>query len=347
MIRKILKEWLLIATIIGVVSTSIILKRLPLYSKNDFEILFILFILFIIVKGIENSNFFKKIEGLITYNKFLTFKLVTITAILSMIVTNDVALLIIVPLTLTLKIKNKGFVVILEALSANAGSALTPFGNPQNMFIYWFYHLKFLQFLKTIYPFTVFSLILVFILSFFVSIEKKGTAIKTKEEKILKELYIYFAFLVMFILVIFHILPIWTGFFPVLYTLIFSRKNFKIDYVLLATFFFFFGFTDNLKVLINLKFDSTGHVFLLSAFLSQFISNVPATLIFSDFTKNWQALLWGVNVGGYGNIIGSLANLIAYRFYINRYNDKTYFLKFNFICAIFFILNILFFYKIH
>ncbi len=347
MIRKILKEWLLIATIIGVITTSLILKKFPLYSKNDFEILFILFTLFVIVKGIENSNFFKKIETFVTYDRFLPFKLVTITAILSMIVTNDVALLIIVPLTLTLEIKNKGFVVILEALSANAGSALTPFGNPQNMFIYWFYHLNFLEFLKTIYPFTVFSLILIFIMSFFVSTPKIEKEIKLKEEKISKELYIYFTFLVMFILVIFHILPIWTGIFPVLYTLFFSRKNFKIDYVLLATFFFFFGFTDNLKVLINLKLNTTGHVFLLSAFLSQFISNVPAALIFSDFTKNWQALLWGVNVGGYGNIIGSLANLIAYRFYVNRYDDKRYFIKFNLLCTIFFILNILFFYKIH
>lgn len=346
MIRKILKEWFLIAAIIGVTVTSIILKRLPYYSKNDFEILFILFNLFIIVKGLENSNFFKKIERLISYDRFLTLRLTLVTAFLSMFVTNDVALLIIVPLTLSLEIKNKGFIVILEALSANAGSAFTPFGNPQNMFIYWFYHLNFSEFLKTIYPFTLFSMFLILILSLFVISPKIEKTNKSDNKKISNQFYIYLIFLVMFIFVIFHILPIWTGCIVILYTLVFSKKNLKVDYILLSTFLFFFGFTDNLKVFLNLTLNSTGHVFLLSAFLSQFISNVPAALIFSDFTKNWQSLLWGVNVGGYGNIVGSLANLIAYRLYINRYEDKTYFIKFNFICGIFFILNILFFYKI-
>ncbi len=341
-LRKILNEWLLIATILGFVSTSLFLKRFPSYSKNDFEVLFILFVLFVIVKGIENSNFFDYIALIFKPDRFIGAKLVIITSLLSMIITNDVALLIIVPLTLSLNIRNKDFLIILEAMSANAGSSLTPFGNPQNIFIYWFYHLHFEEFFKTIYPFTLFSLIIIILLSFLTKYEKIDSFdISKKIITLSKSGYVYIFFLILFILAIFHILPLIVGVIPLLYTLIFERKNFKIDYILIAIFFFFFGFTDNLKEILEFKVNNSTHVFLLSAFLSQFISNVPSALVFSDFTQNWKALLWGVNVGGYGNLIGSLANLIAYRIYVNRLNnEKMFAFKFNFICFLMFLFSL-------
>ncbi len=325
-IRKFLKEWLLISSIIATLSTSIYLKRFPSYSHSDFEVLFILFLLFVIIKGLENSNFFLFVGKFLEKGGFIPLKLVCITAFLAMFVTNDVSLLIIVPLTLSLNITKKGFIVILEALAANAGSALTPFGNPQNIFIYWFYHLNFTVFFKTIFPFTIVSLGIILPFSLLVKSEKIEKK-EPKQQHIDNSIFLNIIFLLIMILIIFHILPLYLGFIPLIYYILFQRKNFNIDYILIATFFFFFGFTDNLKSVIDLKINNSHHVFLFSALLSQFISNVPSALLFSDFTSNWKALLWGVNVGGYGNLVGSLANLIAYRIFVTYNKEKLYGLK--------------------
>jgi Na+/H+ antiporter NhaD/arsenite permease-like protein len=336
-VRKFLKEWLLISTIIATVATSIYLKKLPSYSYSDFEVLLILFLLFIIIKGLENSNFFFIIGKFIEKGKYIPFKLVIITAFLAMFITNDVALLIIVPMTMLLNITNKGFIVILEALAANAGSALTPFGNPQNIFIYYFYHLNFKEFFLSIYPFTLISLIIILPFAFIIKAEKIKNKI-TQYNQLNKNVFIHLFFLALIITVIFRILPFYFGIAPFLFYLIFQRENLKIDYVLIATFFFFFGFTDNLKAIINITINNSNHIFLFSAISSQFISNVPSALLFSDFTNNWKALLWGVNVGGYGNLVGSLANLIAYRIYVTYNKEKFYALKFTIIGHIMFIL---------
>ncbi len=325
-IRKFLKEWLLISSLTATLVTSVYLKRFPSYSLSDFEVLFILFLLFVIIKGLENSHFFSIVANFMEKGEFIPLKLVCITAFLAMFVTNDVSLLIIVPLTLSLNITNKGFIVILEALAANAGSALTPFGNPQNIFIYWFYHLRFTDFFNTILPFTLISLSIILPFSLFVKVEK--TLENKEQHKSLNNSFIlHLIFLLTMISVIFHLLPLWFGFAPLLYYLFFQRKNFNIDYILIATFFFFFGFTDNLKSILDLRINNSHHVFLLSALLSQFISNVPSALLFSDFTNNWKALLWGVNVGGYGNLVGSLANLIAYRIYVTYNKERFYGVK--------------------
>ncbi len=344
-VRKFLKEWLLISTIIATISTSIYLKKLPSYSNSDFEVLFILFTLFIIIKGLENSNFFSSIGKFIEKGKFIPLKLILITVFLSMFVTNDVALLIMVPMTIFLNISKKGFIVILEAIAANAGSALTPFGNPQNIFIYWFYHIDFKDFFYCIIPFTVISLIFLLPFSLLIKPEKiENNLSKNKDKKISKKFFIHIFFLFLVILIIFHILPVCFVIFPLIFYIIFERKNFLIDYLLIATFFFFFGFTDNLKTIINLQINNSNHVFIFSAILSQFISNVPTALLFSDFTKNWKALLWGVNVGGYGNLIGSLANLIAYRIYVTYHKERFYALKFAFVGYLMFAITSIFYF---
>jgi len=120
------------------------------------------------------------------------------------------------------------------------------------------------------------------------------------------------------LLVVVRILPFAAVVPPILYALIFDRKALGVDYPLLATFLFFFGFADNIKALVSPMIEHSGHVFLFSALTSQAMSNVPATLLFGKFTADWKALLWGVNVGGFGSLFGSLANLIAYRVYVSR-----------------------------
>jgi len=94
---------------------------------------------------------------------------------------------------------------------------------------------------------------------------------------------------------------------------------------IITYFLFFFGFTDNLKNILHFHFSDPLHVFLGSLITSQFISNVPATLLFCDFTHYWIPLLWGVNVGGFGSLFGSLANLIAYRLYVRQTTSERYF----------------------
>lgn len=132
----VLKEWLLIASGIGFALFSLYTKHLPIYSINELQVLFILFVLFITVNGLQKSGLLLKIAQSIEKGKVIPLKLVLATFFLSMLVTNDIALIVIVPLTLSLNINRKDILVILEALAANSGSAFTPIGNPQNLYIY-------------------------------------------------------------------------------------------------------------------------------------------------------------------------------------------------------------------
>ncbi len=298
----------------GLLITSLYLKRLPKYSALELKVLFILFVFLVIIKGLENSFVLKKIASKIEDSSWVAFKLVIATFFLSMFITNDVALLVLVPLTLCLEIEGKDLLVILEALAANAGSALTPFGNPQNLFLYWYYHLKPLIFLKTIAPFSfIFLLILSAIALSFSSAKQK---VKSKEIKLSLSAYLYLGFLLIFLLAAIKLIPLIIGWLVVFYTLFKDRQNLQIDYALLATFFCLFGLTENLRFILVSSIKHPEHVFLLSAALSQVISNVPTALLLAKFTTHWKALLWGVSVGGFGNLIGSLANLIAYRLYV-------------------------------
>ena len=311
----ILKEWLVIVSAVALLATSLYTKHIPRYSASELEVLFILFALFVAINGFVQSNLILKTAQSIEKGSLLALKLLLATFFLSMIVTNDIALIIMVPLTLALKINGKDILVILEAISANAGSALTPIGNPQNLFIYWFYHIRPSQFIQTIAPFSLTFFILLIVVSLFIKTPKVPTP--KESVKISKKALVYFILLTITLLSVFHLLPIFAASLVIIYALIFDKKALKIDYALLFTFLFFFGIADNLKVILATNLNRSEHIFILSALASQIMSNVPATLLFAKFTNNWQALLWGSNAGGFGSLFGSLANLIAYKFYIN------------------------------
>jgi len=110
-----------------------------------------------------------------------------------------------------------------------------------------------------------------------------------------------------------------------------SRLFLKVDYFLLGTFFCFFGFTDNLSSYLKVGELSGAKLFWISSLLSQIMSNVPTALLLSDFTSDWKSLLWGVSVGGFGTLIASMANLIAYRLYVREVKepDRRFLLKFH------------------
>ena len=324
----VLKEWLLILSIIGFVLLSLYTRHFPAFSINELQVLFILFVLFVTVNGLQKSGLILKIAQSIEKGKLIPLKLVLATFFLSMLITNDIALMVIVPLTLSLNINRKDILVILEALAANAGSALTPIGNPQNLYIYWFYNIHPFTFIKTISPFSLFFLVLLIISSIFI-VTQKGLK-KGKIQKLNKKAYIYGIWLVIVILIVFRILPVSIGIGVIFFSVIFDRKTLYIDYALLFSFFFFFGIADNLKNIMASKIIHSTHIFLLSILTSQIISNVPATLLIAKFTSNWQALLWGVNSGGFGSLFGSLANLIAYKLYIvhNKNSNIIFTIKF-------------------
>ncbi len=315
--EKIIGEWLLIASAVGWGLTTWWRGHWPVYSRADLRIVFILMIFLMIVKGLEESRFLEWIARRFLKGSGLPVKLVLLTAFLSMFITNDVAILTVVPLTLALKVPEKGTLVILEALAANAASALTPFGNPQNIYIFTHYQVQPLSFIRTILPFFLVGLFWVVLLAFRegrkspdeiseaipprVNVEKRGIP--------------YLFFFVLFVGVVLRFVPLWLGTLVCLYVVFLDRRSLRIDWMLLATFLAFFGFTDNLVNLMHFNLASPTRAFLYAAVGSQAISNVPSALFFADFTAHWRDLLWGVSVGGFGNLIGSLASLIAYRLY--------------------------------
>ncbi len=302
---------------------------LPVYTSNDLIPIFLLFSLFIVIKGIENSNLLLKIAIILEGSSFLPLKLVLITFVLSMLITIDVTLVTMLPIVLSLRIKQKENLTILVALTAHAGAALTPFGTPQNLFIYSFYNINTYTFVQVIAPFSLGMLAVFLIVSIFIKLTSDVSAIKENLFLHNKFAISYLILLMVVILVILHIFPVWLSLSPLIFALFFDRKSLKIDYALLLTFLAFLGLTSNIKILINGIIHHPKHIFLLSSILSQFISNVPTTLLLNKFTNQWEALLWGTNVGGYGSLVAALANLITYKIYI-RYGNKNHTRKFIF-----------------
>ena len=232
-----------------------------------------------------------------------------------MIVTNDVAIILVVPLTISMTIDNKDILIILEAIASNAGSALTPFGNPQNLYIYWFYRIPPAEFILAILPFSLAFLAAIVIASLIISNDHQKSTTPPADTGINKISFFHILTLVITVMVILHILPIGACLTAIIFSVIFDRRSLKIDYRLLVIFLFLFGLAENMKDLLAHEITHPRHVFLLTSLGSQLISNVPAALIFAKFTSNWKALLWGTNAGGLGNPISSMASIIAYRFY--------------------------------
>jgi len=309
------REWLLFASALGLVATSLYLKSFPAFSASEFQVLFLLLVLFVAVKGIENSGLIQRVSRNMEKGQWIPVKLVATTFFLSMVVTNDIALIVIVPLTLSLDTDRKDILVILEALAANAGSALTPFGNPQNLFLYWFYDISPVDFVATIAPFSLFFLALLLVASVMAT-KRNAREPQIRSTEVERSGYLYGGLLVIVALTVLRVLPFATGAIVLVYALVFDRKALRVDYGLLLTFVCFFGLADNIRILLASNLEHSGHIFMLSALSSQIMSNVPAALLFAKFTSQWQALLWGTNVGGFGGLVASFANLIAYKLYL-------------------------------
>ena len=321
-----------IAFLMAIISAFIVPIDAQYIGYMDFRVLVLLFTLMAVMGGLQSLGIFEKLSyALLKYVKStrsLTLLLVSLCFFLAMLITNDVALITFVPFTILIleKVDKPGLlipIIVLETIAANLGSMLTPVGNPQNLYLYGLSGLNIQEFLLHMAPATVLSFALLLICIF---LQKKETitladASQTSGKKNPALTAYYFVLFALCLLTVAYLIPyplLLLVSIPVL--LIWDRTTLKnVDYSLLLTFISFFVFIGNMQRIpsvANMISSLVEGRELIVAFLSsQVISNVPAAMLLSGFTDNYKALLLGVNIGGLGTLIASLASLISYKYF--------------------------------
>ncbi len=304
----------------------------------DFRVLSILLCLMAVVAGFKKAGVFNvltyRILKSIKSGRILSVTLVMLPFFSSMLVTNDVALIVFIPFTIALLsklgCKNETVpLIVLQTVAANLGSMATPVGNPQNLFLYSTFNLGAKDFFSVTLPLTAVSFA-VLVLTSVPLLPKELNIGRLDEEKINDKvrLTVYCILFALSVLTVFRVLPYQlTTVLTVIAFALISRDIFKeIDFMLLLTFVCFFIISENLgrteavrELLQNLLTKST---LLSSAGASQIISNVPAAVLLSGFTDNWKELLEGVNIGGLGTPVASLASLITLKLYLKTPEAK-------------------------
>lgn len=333
---------LVIAVTLAILSSFI---SIPKLSYIDFKVLILLFNLMVVVAAFKELKVLDSIAiGLLkkcnTYTS-ISLALVFITFISSMIVTNDVALITFVPLSIVIVRKaniNVLKIVIFQTLAANLGSSFTPMGNPQNLFIYSFYNLSPIDFFKITLPIVVLAVLFLVLLVF--KDKKMNLSLDLEDVKIdnKRDVYLFGGLFLIILLSVFHVIDYKVTFLiTIVMVLILNKKLFsQVDYSLLITFIGFFIFVGNISTMDVVKnfmegiLNSPKSTFLASVLSSQVISNVPATMLLSGFTDHFKELLLGVNIGGMGTLIASLASVISYKIYASEFGNDNYMKSFTF-----------------
>lgn len=303
----------------------------------DFKTLTCLFCVLAVVCALKNINFFYLLSEKIV-RKFKTTRrcvlaLVYITFLGSMLIANDMALLTFLPLgyfVLTSAKKEHYMAVtfILQNIAANLGGMLTPFGNPQNLYLYTRFHIANGEFIRIMAPPFFLAVLLITLCCFFI----KKDPIHIKDEPITfpkNRVAIYFILFAFSVAMVFRFIPYGIGLAVIPTALLFLDKDAlkKVDYPLLLTFVFFFIFSGNMaripavRDLFSLLLQK--NTLLFSILSCQVISNVPSAILLSQFTTDYRNLLLGVNIGGVGTLIASLASLITFREYVKHNPGKT------------------------
>lgn len=327
-----------IAFVVAVITSVIVPVDRQYIGYFDFKTLTCLFCVLAVVCALKNIKFFyilaDKIVRVFKNAKMCVLALVYITFIGSMLIANDMALLTFLPLgyfvlTAASKRKYMAFTFIMQNIAANLGGMLTPFGNPQNLYLYSKYNIPNFEFISIMALPFLFSIIIITVCCL---IFVKSEPLKLKDEAMLlnkKRTALYLTLFALSIVIVFRLIPYWVGLIiipPVL--LVFDRKALKsVDYGLLFTFVFFFIFAGNMARIDIVRdlFSSllNKNTLLVSIASCQFISNVPSAILLSQFTENYKDLLVGVNIGGVGTLISSLASLITFREYGKHNLGKT------------------------
>ena len=299
----------------------------------DFRVLCLLLCLMAVVAGLKGIGLFDwltwQLLRRIRSGRILAVTLVLLPFFSSMFVTNDVALIIFIPFTLLL-LDQLGCsrsiipVTVFQTIAANLGSMATPVGNPQNLYLYAFYNMSIGDFFSVTVPLTLISLVGLTAASIPLLPGKLPEQSMEKAEiRSAKQLLIYLVLFLLSLLTVFRVMPyLLTTVITVSVLFLVDRKLLKqIDYMLLLTFVCFFTVSENLgrvdEIRVFLQNLLQSNTLLTSVATSQVISNVPAAIMLSGFTDNWQHLLSGVNIGGLGTPIASLASLITIKFYMS------------------------------
>ncbi len=341
------KNIVAVIALFAAIVTSVIVPPDKAYLDYfDYKTLTCLFCVLAVVCALKNIRFFyllaRKCVELFKNARMSVLALVYITFIGSMLIANDMALLTFLPLgflvlTTTGKQKYMAFTFIMQNIAANLGGMLTPFGNPQNLYLYNFFRIPNLAFMGIMAPPFVLSILLITACCIlFVKpepLELTGESVSLPPVRTA----IYLVLFAFSIFIVFRVIPFWWGLIVIPLFLLFMdrRALLQVDYPLLFTFVFFFIFSGNMarigvvREFFSFLLDKNTLVF--SALSCQMISNVPSAILLSQFTENYADLLVGVNIGGAGTLIASLASLITFREYIKHNPGKTkrYLLEFS------------------
>ena len=307
-------------------------------SYFDWKTLTCLFCVLAVVCALKNIRFFtvlaEKIVALFKNTRASVLALAYITFLGSMLIANDMALLTFLPLgyfvlSSTGKKKYMAFTFIMQNIAANLGGMLTPFGNPQNLYLYTKFHIPTGEFTLIMLPPFLISVALI-TLCCLIFVKKEPLELESKKITLPKwRTLVYGTLFALSIVIVFRVIPFWIGLIVIPFALLFlDRKALKdVDYGLLFTFVAFFIFSGNMSRISWVR-DLVGGLLeknplLVSILSCQVISNVPSAILLSQFTGNYTELLLGVNIGGVGTLISSLASLITFREYCSRNPEKT------------------------
>ena len=336
---------MLIAALLAAVTAFIVPPDGEYLGYFDFKTLTCLFCVLAVVGALRNIRFFYTVAKYIV-RKFKNTKvcilvLVYITFIGSMLIANDMALLTFLPLGYfilhtTGKEKYMAFTFIMQNIAANLGGMLTPFGNPQNLYLYTKFNIPDLEFMGIMLPPFLLSVTLITVLCL-VFVKSEPIEIKERAPALpIPRVIIYLLLFALSIAIVFRGVHYLVGLIviPIALLILDRRALLTVDWGLLLTFTFFFIFSGNMA-----RIDAVRGFFsyllerdtlVVSALSCQFISNVPSAILLSQFTTNYKELLLGVNIGGVGTLISSLASLITFREYSkhDRRHVLSYILKF-------------------
>ena len=291
-----------ISLILAIVSCFFVKPKINYLNYINWDTIILLFIIMIIVEVLKNLAIFellvRKLLNRAENTRGLVFVLVFICFFSSIFITNDVSLIIFVPFSILAlkKIDRLDLIVLtvsLQTIAANVGCMILPIGAPHNIVMYTFSNISFASFFLILLPYMGLSVIFLLILMFFIP----------KDNIILPNFS--------------HVDLNSTGFF--------KRIFFGVDYYLLLTFIFLFILIGNLE---NISFLNSlfrhwiiGNEVIWGVVSSQVISNVPAAMLLSGFSTNYEAIIVGINIGGFGTLIASMANLISFKILAREYGQ--------------------------
>ena len=329
---------LLIAALAALISCLFVPPDAAYLDYLDLRTLSLLYCLMVVVAGLRQAGLFAHLAHTLCASvktvRAISLMLVLLSFFSAMLITNDVALLTFVPFAVVVlgmadRKRDLVHIVVLQTVAANLGSMLTPVGNPQNLYLYSFYDLTFGDFLRATLPIWLLSLALVSLACLPLSGAPLHIFLGEEPGLDRRGLWLYLALFLVCLLVVLRVLrwPLMLA-IVLLVLLVLDRKTLlQADFMLLLTFVAFFVFSGNLArveaVDTLLRRLLEGRVYLCSLLASQIISNVPAALLLSGFTRDAHALLLGVNVGGLGTPIASLASLISMKLYAHSDHAHT------------------------